>query len=528
MKKWIIRKPNAENVKKIMQKSDLSHLAAEILVARGFESIERAADFFAGGELSDPFLIKDMPEAAEIINAAVEDGKSICVYGDYDCDGITATVMLFSYLEALGADVSYYIPERSEGYGMSENAVRKLAGDGVELIITVDNGISAVKEADLIAELGIDLVITDHHQPSEILPKAAAIVDPHRADCTSPFKDLCGAGVVLKLIAALDGGSYDAAMEQFSELAALGTVADIVKLCGENRLIVQNGLHMLENTENLGISALIDQCKLTESKITSTSIGYMIAPRINAAGRFGSPTLAVKLLLSEDDDEAAELAAELSRLNAARKECEQDILAEIEDIIAENPSILNERVLIFSGNNWNAGVIGIVSARIVEKYSKPSFIISINGDVGTGSARGIAGFSIFKSLTACADLFQRFGGHPGAGGFTICTRNIPAFVKNMAEFTKSAYQIMPTAAITAEKVVLPEDLTVKNIESLNVLEPFGEGNVRPIYAILGARINSVIPLSGGKHTKLLLDYGNAQVTLLMFGTEPDNFALKQG
>lgn len=528
MKKWIIEQPTIDKVKALTQKSDLSKLCAEVLVSRGVDDIEKAKDFFSSEELSSPFLLKDMVEAVEIINAAIEDGKSICIYGDYDCDGITATVVLYSYLECLGANISYFIPERDEGYGMNKDAIKKLCDHGVELIITVDNGISAIEEAELIEELGMDLVITDHHQPSAKLPKASAILNPHRKDCTSPFKNLCGAGVVLKLIAAMDEGSYDAVLEQFSDLVAIGTIGDVMNLTGENRTIVENGLRLLANTENLGLQALMEQSKIKADSITSTAVAFMLAPRINASGRFGSPATAVKLLLTDDEEEANELAAELSKLNAERKHVEQKILDDIDKIIFENPTILNERVLIFSGENWHHGVIGIVSARIVERYGKPNFILSIEGDMTRGSARSIPGFSIFDTLTACSDLLDRFGGHTGAGGLSIKTENIDLFKERAARFAREKFPSMPRQTIAAEKQLEPKDLTVQVVEGLKVLEPFGEANSRPIFALVGARVDEIIPLSEGKHTKLKLNYNGTIVYSLMFGVNPSKVFVKQG
>lgn len=528
MKKWVIRQPSAEKVNKLTAGSDLTGLCAGILVGREYDTAERAGAFLSGEELSDPFMLKDMTEACEIITDAIESEKVICVYGDYDCDGITSTVILYSYLECMGADVRYYIPEREEGYGMSAAAIKKLSNEGVELIITVDNGISAVKEAELISDLGMELVITDHHQPSAVLPKAAAIVNPHRKDCISPFKKLCGAGVVLKLIAALDGGTYDMAMEQFSDLAAIGTIADVVTLTGENRTIVQNGLHTLGNTENFGLSALMELCRITPENLTSTSVAFLLAPRINASGRFGSPTTAVKLLLSEDEDEAMELAEELCRLNNERKETEQQIFNKIQQEIVSNPQVLNERVLIFSGENWHHGVIGIVSSRITEKYGKPSFIITIEGDKARGSARSIEGFSIFEALNSTADLLERFGGHTGAGGFTVSTEKIAEFSERIQSYARDTFPSMPVGTLIAEKVLEPADLTVPAIESLSVLEPFGEGNSKPLFAVIGARVDEIYSLSEGKHTKLKLSYCGAALTALLFNVNANSLAVKKG
>ncbi len=528
MKKWIIRRPDEEKVENLLKKTDLPKICAQILVARGIDTVSAAADFFASGELSDPFLLKDMEKAVEIINHALEEGELICIYGDYDCDGICATVMLYSYLESIGANVIWHIPERDDGYGMNSDAVKKLAKDGVELIITVDNGISAHNEAELIYELGMKLVITDHHQPSMTLPKAEAVVNPHRTDCPSPYKSLCGAGVVLKLIAALDGGSYDAVMEQFGDLAAIATIADVVELSGENRIIVENGLRLLSNTENLGLSALMREARVPVDKINSFSVAFMIAPRINAAGRFGSPALALKLLLAEDDVEAERLASEISRLNSLRKEEEERILKEIDDIILENPKLLNERVLVFYKEGWHHGVIGIVCARLVEKYGKPSFVISVEGDEARGSARNVDGYSIFEALSACSETLIKFGGHEGAGGFSLKVQNIKPFILKLRQYSKEKFPSMPQHSIVADKVLEPKDLSIAAIESLERLEPFGEGNGRPLFAVCGARVEEIIPLSQGKHLRLKLNYGGIIIHSLLFGISPEKFHLSKG
>lgn len=525
MKKWVIKQPDTKAVSVLTSKTDIKKPAAEILVSRGIDTIEKIKDFFSDDSLSSPFLLKDMQEAVDIINNAIEEQKAICIFGDYDCDGIISTVMLYLYLECLGAEVTYYIPERDEGYGMSCDAVRKLSEQGIQLIITVDNGISAVKESELIKELGMELVITDHHQPSDVLPTAGAIVDPHRSDCISPFKYLCGAGVVLKLLAALDDGNYEAVTEQFGDLAAIATIADIVPLVGENRTIVQNGLRLISNTENLGLSYLIEECRISPDNISSVSVAFMLAPRINASGRFGSPRTAVKLFLSEDEDEAQELCKELSELNSKRKQTEQEIVNEIEEVIEKNPTILNERVLIFEGENWHHGVIGIVSARILQKYGKPTFIISIEGDISRGSARSIEGYSVFKALSYCSEILEKFGGHTGAGGFSLSTDKIPLFKKMLAEYSKKEFPSMPRYSITAEKVIEPSDISMDTVLALDILEPFGERNPRPLFAMLGAVIEEIIPLSDGKHIKLKLNYHNTYIYGLLFGLSPDKFTL---
>lgn len=531
MKKWIIGKPDPEAVEVLSSQGGLTRLCAGVLAARGIDTIEKAARFFnqSGGDeiLSSPFLIKDMQEAAETIQNAVDEGKRICVYGDYDCDGITATALLYSYLECIGGDVTYYINERSEGYGIFEEAIKKLADEGVELIVTVDNGISAIAEAELAAELGIELVITDHHQPGEQLPKAAAVVDPHRADDLSPFKDLCGCGVALKLAAAMDGGDHSSAMEQFSDLAAIATIADVVPLDGENREIVRQGLHYLENTENPGLQALMSVAGV-KTPISSVTAAFSIAPRINASGRFGSASEAVELLLCDDPDKADMLASRLNTLNSERKNTEAVILEEIRGYISSNPEILHKRVLFLYGEGWHHGVIGIVASKLCDRFGKPVFILSDDEEYARGSARAPEGFSVHKALSACSDILEKFGGHSGAGGFSLLKDRISEFDSALQKYAGSEFPAMPVQPLRADKVILPEELDPENVASLKLLEPCGEGNPSPMFAMLSAKILDIIPLSGGNHTKLVLAYGNISVTGLLFGEKTAEFPYKKG
>lgn len=533
MKKWTVGSPDLNAAKTISQQGGLSGICAEVLVSRGIDTMEKAVSFFnesgedSAEKLSDPFLIKDMREAADTVLAAVDNGKSICVYGDYDCDGITATALLYSYLECIGGNVRYYINDRSEGYGLCADALRRLADEGTELIVTVDNGISAIDEAALAKELGIELVITDHHQPGEILPDAAAVVDPHRNDDLSPFKDLCGCGVALKLVAAMDGGSYDSALEQFSDLAAIATVADVVPLAGENREIVRLGLKYLENTENAGLQALMEAASV-KPPIMSSQAAFAIAPRINAAGRFATASEAVELLLCEDPDTAAEMAARLNSLNSERKKTEADIMEDIRGGILKNPSILHERVLFLYSEGWHHGVIGIVAAKLVERFGKPVFILSDDGDMARGSARSVAGFSVHKALAACSGLLSKFGGHSGAGGFSLAKENIGLFNEALQKYAAEEFTAMPRLTLHADKLLRPEELTIEEISSLDLLEPCGEGNPKPLFALLGVRLGEVVPLSGGAHTKLKLFYGNRTVMGLMFGTKTAEFPYRAG
>lgn len=534
MKKWTVNRPDKALSDSLSVGGGLPKICADILVSRGIDTIDKARDFFGmtdesenGISLSDPFLIKDMEIAAEHIMDAVDCGKRICIYGDYDCDGITSTAVLYRYIECMGGDVSFHINIRSQGYGMCEEAVRKLSDDGIELIITVDNGISAVKEAELCAKLGMELIITDHHQPPEELPNAIAIVNPHRSDDMSPFKELCGCGVVLKLIAAMDGGDYSSAVEQFSDIAAIATIADIVTLTGENREIVRHGLHYLENTENLGLQALIKLAGI-KGKIDSTTVAFMLAPRINASGRFGSAEDACRLLLCEDYEQAEELAQLIGSLNTERKSVEAEILSEIEEMIRNKPSILNNRVLVLYGKGWHHGVIGIIAARLVERFGKPVFIMSDDENEVRGSARSVTGFNAHSALSACSEVLLKYGGHSGAGGFSLSLDKIDAFDAGLQEYAAKNFAVMPCYALNADKIITPEELTVDTVNALHILEPFGEGNKQPVFAMVSVRLLDVMPLSGGNHTKLKLTYGNCGVYGLLFGTKTADFPYKSG
>lgn len=527
MKKWKVNKPDQALVSEFMRKCDLNKLTLEVMCSRGYSDFKSIADFFNEDSLDDPFIIKDMQAAVDTITEAVDSYDLICVYGDYDCDGVTATSILYNYLFNIGSNVMYHIPERSEGYGMSIDAVEKLYEKGVKLIVTVDNGISAIAEAEKIAELGMKLVVTDHHQPSEKLPKAKAIVNPHRQDCPSLFKDLCGAGIALKLCAAMDEGNYDMVMEQYADICSIGTVADIVPLKGENRTIVRNGLMYLKNTENPGLGYLMEKAKVNRERLNSTAVAFQIAPRINAAGRFGSPVTAVKAILSEDDDTALDYVDTLMTLNNQRKETEAEIMAEIFKYIDENPEILNERVLVLAGKGWHHGVIGIVSSKILDCYGKPNILISIDNGIGRGSARSINGFNIFKCFTYAKEYLEQFGGHECAGGLTIEESKIADFTAKVLEYANS-FEQMPAVELVADKILMPEDLTIENIKKLSVLEPFGAGNPEPLFAMAGARVDRIIGLSQGKHSKLEVTYGRVKVQVLIFSQRPVNLPFAVG
>ena len=494
-----------------------------LLLHRGIGTMDAARDFFACDSLDDPLEMRDMERAAEIIRTALDEDKKITVYGDYDCDGVTSTVMLYGYLEAWGAQVSFYIPDRSEGYGMNIPALEKIAAGGTELVITVDNGISAFEEAEYLKSKGIELVITDHHQPSDKLPVCGACVNPHRSDDMSRFKDLCGAGVVLKLLCALEEDGSEAVIEQYADLAAVGTIGDVVPLCGENRYIVRTGMESIRRRQNIGLDRLIRCAGISPDSITSRGIAYNICPRINAAGRMSAADLAARLLLADDSDTAARLAEELSILNDKRKEAEQKIMSDISEQLESDPSILRERVIIVSGEGWHHGVAGIAGARLMDKYGKPTVVIAVENGEGRGSVRSFEGFSAYRMLSECASVLTRFGGHLCAGGFSIAADKIDEFRTLVREYTRKCYPKMPVQEICADMEVTCPQLTIENTELLSRLEPCGEGNKPPLFLLRGVTVRSKRALKNGLYTSFEAEQGGTVLKALCFGTPFDRF-----
>lgn len=526
MKKWTVKHPLERITSPLV--TGLGPLAESALSARGVTDDIKAREFFKADDFHDPFLLKGMDKAVEIIRSALANGREITVYGDYDCDGVTSTVMLFSYLTALGGEIGYIIPSRDEGYGLNPEAVKKMADSGTGLVITVDNGISAVEEANLVKEAGMDLIITDHHTPPETLPEAGAIINPKQPGCNYPFKDLAGCGVVLKLIAALEGGDTAGAIEQYGDLAALGTIADMVPLGGENRHIVSLGLENIGVSENIGLYFLIKQAGLTENRIDSTSAAFLICPRINAAGRLEHASKAVSLLLTENAELASAKAQELSMLNASRAALEREITAEIEERLKDEPAPLNNRVLVLIGENWHHGLIGIVASRMLKKYMKPCVVITLAGESARGSCRGFPGFSIHAMLSYCGELMSRFGGHSGAGGFSLPKEDVPALERRIQEYARLYHEVMPVPEITADGQPDPEDITVQNAEKLEALQPFGEGNPTPAYYLPDCLIKRKRPLKEGKYTAFDADYGGKEFKVLDFGGSYADFWYKVG
>ncbi len=530
MKKWQTLEVDKHLVERLAQEAQISSFAAHLLVARGMTERASADAFFNSDEISSPFEIADMKKAVDTIREAVEKEQVIMVYGDYDCDGITATVILVTYLQMIGANVKWYIPSRDEGYGLSFVAVDRIKNAGADLIITVDNGISAFDEAKYIKEMGMKLVITDHHQVSDRLPQAEAVVNPHRSDDYSECKDLAGCGVALKLAMALED-DVEGMLDQFADLAAIGTVADIVPLVGENRIIVRRGLETMLCSENLGVYALLQEAGIkTEDRLTSSSLGFSLCPRINAAGRFAHPLEAVELFLCESQSLAQTKAEKLTLLNNQRRQAEQIIFDEIEERIGKDRSIINKRIIVVSGSGWSHGVIGIVASKLLNKYSKPAIVITIEGDTARASARSVSGFSLYKMLDSCKDMLMRYGGHTNAAGFTLLTSRIEEFEGRIFEYARKNYPTMPFDTVYADKEVTAAELTLENVEAIDYFKPFGEGNPMPVFMLKKCTIKSMRPLKDGKYLSFTVSQhgSRSELNILNFSSGFSSFRYSVG
>ena len=508
-----------------------SALLAGILAARGITDPTEALTLLAGEEeLSDPLLLKDMDKACARILQAIDHEETIVVFGDYDVDGVTATALLYQHLKGMGANVKCMLPSREgDGYGLSKNAIQSIHEKGYQLIVTVDNGISAVAEADFAAELGIDLIITDHHLPPETLPKAVAVVDPRREDDASPFKGLCGAGVAFKLCAALDGCTPEEMLDYCGDLAAVGTVADVMPLTGENRTLVKAGLRQLQQTDRPGFVALLDEVGLTGKTITAENVSYAIAPRINAAGRMDSAVTALQLVLCEDEDRAAELAHRLTEINAARQETEQEIVKAAQELLDAEPGILEDRVILLWGRDWHPGVIGIVASRLVEKTGRPVIVVSVDehGE-GKGSGRSVQGFNLHACIASCTDLLLRFGGHAMAAGLSVREENLPQLRRRLNEWAARECPVLHAPPLECDLSIRLDRVTVESVAALEKLAPYGAENPTPVFLLEKAVVEGIYPVSEGKHSRVRLRQGSTSLYAVWFGVKPEQVPYATG
>ncbi len=533
MKRWVTAKPNLETVRSLARSCGFTPLAAAALCARGIDTPEAARAFLETdpAKLHDPMLLPDMAKARDTIRRAIEQGKKIAVFGDYDVDGVTSTCVMTRVLRSLGADVRHYIPDRlSEGYGLSMGAMDRLAQDGIGLIVTVDSGVSAFEEIARARELGMEVVVTDHHECREELPDANAVVNPKRADSTYPFAELAGVGVAFKLACALAGdGQQRAVLEQYADLVALGTVADVMLLVGENRIIVAAGLRRMAETQNVGLSMLLHESGQQGKRLTASTISFILAPRINAAGRLGHADMAAELFLTDDPRRAQTLAMALCEQNKQRQATENQILEQALQKLRREYDPLEDQVIVLAGEDWHHGVIGIVSSRICDRYACPTVLIALEDGIGKGSGRSVKGFNLYEALCDSAPLLERFGGHELAAGLTIREENIQQFHENMEAWARehvNPQELMPILHIDCP--IAPEFISTEATRGLDVLEPFGMGNPQPVFSMCDLLVEEITPISSDRHVRLTLSKDGQTYTAMLFGTGQGGCGFAQG
>lgn len=507
----------------------VGELVGRVLAARGIVGEAAAREFLRWDPelFQDPFRLKDMDKAVARLERAMEKGETIAVYGDYDVDGVTSTCLLFDFFRKKGAKALWYIPRRLEdGYGLNQSGLDALKAQGAEVVVTVDCGITAVDEVEYAKGLGMEVIITDHHACKESLPAAAAVIDPHRPDCAYPFKGLAGVGVALKLAMALGADWRD-----YVDLAALGTVADVMPLVEENRAMVHLGLEAINSRPRPGLRALLDAAG-TEGKVTAVTLGYTLAPRLNAAGRLGVTEISMELLLSEGPAQAQPLAEELCELNRRRQALEGDIfkqcVARVEDELAADAAI------VLAGEGWHQGVVGIVASRLAERFRRPAFMIAVDNvhgeAMGKGSCRSWGGVCLFDALESCADLLEGFGGHAMAAGFTVKAENIPALRSRLCRWVAGHREESAGSALTID-VELPDTelLTVEEVEGLDALEPFGAGNPKPVFLLSGANLLAMDEVGAeGKHLRLRLRSRENRLAAIFFSYPKEGWSHAPG
>lgn len=533
---------------------NVSNVVARLIYNRGYSDSASGAEFIDPdvSRLHDPFLMKDMDVAVKRITESVARGDKITVYGDYDVDGVTSVTLLYLYLKSIGADVSYYIPLRAkEGYGVSRSAIDTLSESGTKLIITVDTGITANAEVEYAKELGIDTVVTDHHECHGELPKACAVVNPHRPDCSYPFCELAGVGVVFKLVCAYETARRPETAKEvcvkdicdaYVDLVAVGTVADVMPLVDENRVIVKLGLASIDDGARVGLGALIEAANnanvtrpatgvaernTKKRKINSGYISFSLAPRINAAGRISSASKAVELLLASNEDIAARLADELCEINLIRQKEENSIAEEAYRRIEETHDFERDKVIVLENDTWQQGIIGIVSSRITEKYGLPSILISFAGatdgdsdphDVGKGSGRSVKGMNLVGALDHCKEHLVQFGGHELAAGLSVMRCNIDAFRKMINDYAReNLSEDVFVMKCEADCEIAPDEMNMDIVDEIALLEPFGVANQTPLFLVKGMVLERIISMGAGKHSKLMLAHGDKNFTAVCFG-----------
>ncbi len=528
-KNWILRE-NDDNAVAELCAAGIPDMAAKVLAARGIRTPEEAGAFLSvdTGLIGDPSIMADMGKGVERIKRALCNKEKIAVFGDYDVDGISSVCLMVSWLRSKGADCSYYIPERDEGYGINLNAIDTLKSRGVTLIITVDLGVTAANEVDYAAKQGIDIVITDHHECRSELPNAVAVINPYREDCPYYFKQMAGVGVAFCVALCTEGlDNYEKLLKMYSDLVALGTIADVMPLIGLNRAWVARGLEEMNKGYRIGLRTIIKESTPGEGFVNSGIIGFSVSPRINAAGRMGSAEDAVRLFLTEDHRQAQQLTQRLCELNRQRQRTENEIYEDAitiaEEYLHEN-GIKHPKVLVLSNSMWHQGVIGIVASRLSERYACPVFLICVENGVGKGSARSFFGTDIFEAMQKNSELFESWGGHKFAAGFTIKEENIEAFRQSINECSKD----FGSAHVLADVEVKLEDITVSTLEGLEIMEPYGSKNEPPRFLIRDVRINNIVPMGWGRSARMEVEKDGYKCAAFFFGMDVRNLDICEG
>ena len=513
-KKWECYSVDEDKVNELSKDYNLCKILANILVNRNIENIDKFLNP-TRHDFHDPFLMPDMEKAIQRLIKAIEDKKKIMIFGDYDADGITSITVLKKFLNERGMEVGTYIPNRlNEGYGLNKEAIKKIFDQGYTLMITVDCGISGIEEIDYANSLGIETIITDHHEPAESLPNAYAVIDAKRKDNKYPFNQLAGVGVVFKVIQALSIklGLDEKEYLKYLDIVCVGTISDIVPLVDENRVIAKLGLKLVEVTRNIGLRILIQSIGFKE--INSTAISFGVAPRINACGRMGHQQEALDLFLCDDINKAKEIATRLNAFNQERQAKEKAICEQVVEQIEAGEK--DKTCIILGHEDWHHGIIGIVSSKVTEMYFKPSILICFEGEEGKGSGRSIPGFDLHEALMKCSDTIEKFGGHSMAIGITVKKDKLEEFKQEFEEYAKSCNisEIVPVVQIDEE--VNLKDICMEDVRSLKLLEPFGEANKMPIFLFKNLKINSIRALSEGKHLKLNLKSDSYMIDAIGF------------
>ena len=531
-KRWVIAAPDEARVRALAAAGGYAPLTAAVLSARGIDTPDAAAAYLScdTAGLQDPLLLADMGKAVAVVEGALQRGERIVVYGDYDVDGVTATCTLVDYLRGRGAKCDYYIPNRlREGYGLSRAAMQELYDKGARLLITVDSGITADEEIATARALGMQVVITDHHECHDTLPAADAVVDCKRPDCTYPFDSLAGVGVAFKLVCALEGDTQ-AMLDRYADLVALGTVADVMPITGENRIIVAAGLKKLVETGNIGLEMLLREAGMKNRRLTSSTISFVLAPRINAAGRMGRAELAAELFLTHDPVRAQALAAQLCEQNKLRQNEENQILQQALTRLRTEYNPIEDKIIVLAGEGWHHGVIGIVCSRLCDRYGCPVVLIALDKDgTGKGSGRSVGGFNLFDALTSCEDLLERYGGHALAAGLTVDAGNIDALrdrLRAYAETHVTMAELVPQLHIDC--MVRPDWLTIEQIEGLATLEPYGMRNPEPIFCMKDMVVEDITPISSDRHVRMTLIKDGVRFSAIWFGTGAGGLGFVEG